>query len=448
MLITVTDGKNEKTCSFREGLTAGEIIAGMGFEFPMPCGGRGSCGKCICKINGKKARACSALIFSDSIIEIPPAEFEVLNAEGIVPGAEGVVIDIGTTTVAAARFENGCPVKTAGIKNPQCTFGADVISRIGAKDTRPLTECIQSLTAQLSQSLGSPAVITGNTAMLALFCGMDISGMGTYPFNMPSRFGFDFNGAYLPPCVGPFAGADALCSLLWSGAPGKNETAVVIDLGTNCEICLKHDGYYFTSAAAGPALEGAGISRGMAAARGAIFRADETGFQVIGGAPPKGICGSGLVDAIAMGLRSGQIDETGFAKESFEIPGSGIFITQQDIRAFQLCKGAISAALETLAEYVGLKIEDIDRIYLSGALGKNIRPASAIATGLLPELPIEKYAAIGNGALMGGAMLLLGQNRELAEEIAAEAKCLNPAADESFSRRYIAAMNFSVNGDK
>ncbi|MGN1098580.1 MAG: ASKHA domain-containing protein [Clostridia bacterium] len=443
MKITVTDGKISKTHNFREGLRASELIADMGFDFPMPCGGLGRCGKCMCKINGREAAACKTLVFSDSVIEIEDSSAAVLTADETVAGAEGTVIDIGTTTVAAAFFENGVPVKTIGVKNPQCGFGADVISRIGAKNTAPLTKAIRDLIGEIRRDFGGRTVITGNTAMLALLCGEDVSGMGVYPFKMPSKFDLEYDGAYLPPCLSAFVGADALCSLLRSGAAGKAETAMVMDLGTNGEICLKHgDKIYFTSAAAGPALEGANISRGMAAGEGAIYRADGNGYEVMGGTKARGICGSGLVDVIALMLRSGAMDSYGTIEKDYEIYDSGIFITQEDVRAYQLCKAAISAAAKTLAKKCGLSFDDVDRIYLSGALGKNIDIKNAVITGLLPKTAAEKFVPIGNGSLLGGAMLLIEENRERLRRLADGCEAVNLAADVDFMESYIAEMNF------
>ncbi len=444
MKITVTDGDRTKEHEFREGTPASEAIAALGFDFPMPCGGKGRCGKCGCLINGKQALACRTQLFSDCVIEIPKIEQAVLTAEKNVPGAEGTVVDIGTTTIAAALFKGGVPVRKLGMRNPQCAYGADIISRLSAANPAALTDVVRKTVDEIRLELGGgAAVITGNSAMLSIYAGLNVSEMGVYPFNMPSHFDCELDGAYLPPCPGAFVGADALCSLLWSKAAGKAETSVVIDLGTNGEIALVCGGrILLTSAAAGPAMEGGSISRGMAAADGAIYRVDGRGFGVIGGGKPRGICGSGLVDAIALMLDLGALDGFGTLDADFEIHDSGIFITQQDVRAFQLCKAAISAAVKLLTEKAGISASDVDRFYLSGALGENISVANAAKTGLLPRLPAERFTAVGNGALLGGAMLLNPENRIKLREIAARAELINPAAEAAFMEKYIAEMNF------
>ena len=444
MIITVTDGQKERKAVFREGTRASEIIAALGFDFSQPCGGIGRCGKCLCRIDGKTLHACKTPLFKDSLIEIPQSETQVLTAEKTVAGTNGVVIDIGTTTLAAALFKDGLPVKTLGRRNPQCSHGADVISRIASPDKIALTLAINDAVKEIRQNLGKNenTVITGNTAMLALLCGLDVSEMGVHPFKMPSSFDLEYEGAYLPPCADAFVGADALCSMLYTGAKG---TALMLDLGTNGEIGLLHEGkYYFTSTAAGPALEGANISRGMAAESGAIFRVNANSYKVIGNAAPIGICGSGLVDAMALMLDSGVMNTYGSLNNNFEIHDSGVFITQDDVRAFQLCKAAIAAGAKTLLKKCGLTVDDIDNIYLSGALGQNIDLRNAIRTGLLPGAPIEKFTAIGNGALMGGAMLLNEANRSKIRAMAKGCHCLNLGTDAGFMESYIEEMNFCI----
>ena len=442
MVITVTDGQKERKAVFREGTRASEVIAALDFDFALPCGGMGRCGKCICKVDGKNLHACKTPLFKDSFIEIPPNKTTVLTAEKKVEGANGAVIDIGTTTLAAALFRDGAPVKTLGRRNPQCAYGADVISRIAAPDKSALTLAINDAVKEIRQKLGESenTVITGNTAMLSLLCGLDVSEMGVHPFKMPSAFDLEYEGTYLPPCANAFVGADALCSMLYTGANG---TALMLDLGTNGEIGLLHKGkYYFTSTAAGPALEGANISRGMAADSGAIFRVNTNNYKMIGDASPIGICGSGLVDAIALMLDGGAMDTYGTLNRDFEIHNSGVFITQDDVRAFQLCKAAIAAGAKTLLKKQGLTIDNIDKIYLSGALGQNIDLRNAIRTGLLPSAPIQKFTAIGNGALLGGAMLLDEANRNKIRAMTANCQCLNLGTDVDFVESYIAEMNF------
>lgn len=445
MKITVTDGVHEKSHQFREGIRASEVISELGFSFPMPCGGMGRCGKCRCKIDGKSTLACKTPLFRDAVIEVPLLTPEVAGADDCVTGADGIAIDIGTTTVAAARFEAGRPIATIGRQNPQCAYGADVISRIGAKNTAPITSAVRSLVSEIRSELGPelPTVITGNTAMLALYAGMDVSGMGVWPFEPPSLFDTELDGAYIPPCASAFVGADALCSLLYSGAVGSDGPALVADLGTNGELLLLSGGRILAaSCAAGPALEGVGVSCGMAAGDGAVYRVSENGCAVIGGQSPLGICGSGLIDAMALMLRSGAVDGTGLLPKNFELPGTGLYLTQADVRAYQLCKAAIAAGAEALLGRAGLRPQDLSRVYLSGALGKNVNVENACATGLLPRLPADRFAAIGNGALLGAAMLLNAANRDKLRSLARSCEAVNLANDPAFNELYIENMNF------
>lgn len=446
MKIKVTDGKKAREYNFREGTLASEAIAALGFDFPMPCGGKGRCGKCLCMVNGRIVFACKTPLFADSTIEIPSIEPRVLTAEGAAGDVNGIVIDIGTTTVAAAMFRDGKPVKLIGRKNPQCSYGADVLSRIGADDPALLTAFIRVLVNGIRYIWGrnEPTVIVGNTAMLALYAGLPVRDMGVYPFEMPSRFDLEIDGAYLPPCASAFVGADALCSLLWSGAVESGKTAVMADLGTNGEIALVKNGkIYFTSAAAGPALEGDNISRGMAASDGAICHVGENGFETVNGKTAVGICGSGLIDAVALMLKTGAIDEYGTLSRDWEIHSSGVFITQEDIRAYQLCKAAISAAVKTLLTREKTELSDVEDFFLSGALGDSISVKNAIYTGLLPQIQTERFHAIGNGALMGGALLLAEENRKKLRRYAAECETVNLASDPEFTELYINEMNFN-----
>lgn len=446
MQIKITQGDTTREYSFREGTSASEAISALSFQFPMPCGGKGRCGKCKCTINGREVLACKTLLFTDSEIELPQTTETVLTADRQVEGAEGIVIDIGTTTVAAALFENGVPVQTMGVRNPQCSFGADVISRIGVADSAPLTKAISELVEEIRFRFGKekPAVIVGNTAMLTLLSGLDPKSLGVHPFTAPSLFDCTFDGAYIPPCAGAFIGADALCSLLRSGGADKNETSLMLDLGTNGEIALIHKGKIaFTSAAAGPALEGGSIKYGMTAAEGAICHIDANSFTTINNSAPKGICGSGLIDAVALMLKSGVLPRDGYIEKDCEIHNSKIYITQEDIRSFQLCKGAISAAVKLLLEKHGLSENDLDKIYLSGALGESITVENAILTGLLPNITADKFVSLGNGALLGGAMALKEENRIKLRSIAEKAQVFNFATDEDFMKTFMDNINFN-----
>lgn len=447
MNIKVTDTKTTKEYNFKEGISAAEAISALGFDFPMPCGGKGTCGKCRCVINGSQELACKKLLFKDSVIEIPAQKETVLSASAQVDEAQGVVVDIGTTTLAAALFEKGNPVKTVGKRNPQCAFGADVISRIGAKNPAELTKAIRNATDKIRKELGEsrPTVIVGNTAMLSLFAGLDPREMGTYPFKAPSLFDIQEENVYFPPCASAFIGADALCSLLRSGATEKDETALVMDLGTNGEIALVHQGeVYFSSTAAGPAMEGVGIKYGMSAREGAIFHVDNSGFKTIGDKAPRGICASALVDSVALMLKSGYSDRYGYIEKPYEIHNSSIYITEEDMRNFQLCKGAVSAVVKLLLKRCGAQMSQVKRVYLSGALGESITVENAVATGLLPPLPAESFVSIGNGALLGGAMALAQENRRKLRNIAKNAKLLNFGADEEFAQMFLNEMNFKV----
>ena len=237
-------------------------------------------------------------------------------------------------------------------------------------------------------------VLTGNTTMLYLLTGRNPEPLSHAPFVADCLFDMESRvlerNAYLPPCMNAFVGADISCAVLAAGQCDKDAVSLLVDIGTNGEIALWKDGtLYVASTAAGPAFEGAGISCGCASLRGAIDRVwlqdGQLRAHTIGEQRAVGICGSGLIDAVAMLLEKGEIDETGATESERLELRDGIALLPKDIRAVQLAKAAIAAGIETLMQSAGVGPEHIETLYIAGGFGSHLDVRSAAAIGLFPR---------------------------------------------------------------
>ncbi|MGM9625790.1 MAG: ASKHA domain-containing protein, partial [Eubacteriales bacterium] len=352
----------------------------------------------------------------------PTPESSVTEQTDSAP-ATGIALDIGTTTLAAALIDlqTGTIMQTVSCLNPQQSFGADVMSRIHSvmqnKDTlaamqQLLLDAVRDMIGQLSSSVPQtpPSVmsVAGNTTMLHLFCGISPVSMGTYPFTPVfteetvydgAVFGLPLKTVIVLPSASAFIGGDITAGICMSRLMEHASPAVLIDIGTNGEMVLYtgNNGsrrLYAASAAAGPAMEGAGISTGVGGIPGAVCSVSRIAgnrlvTRTIGSASPIGICGSGLIDLIACLLDMGVIDETGYMEDDTytyaEQDNASLSVTQEDIRAFQLAKGAIRAGLTALCDAADISVSSLDCIYIAGGLGYYMNIDSAIRVGLLPD---------------------------------------------------------------
>ena len=252
---------------------------------------------------------------------------------------------------------------------------------------------------------------------------------------------------YVAPCISAFVGADTVCALLATELCSK-DTAMLADIGTNGEIALWHNGKLTVcSTAAGPAFEGVGISMGMRGAAGAIDKVTLINGKlephVIGNVPPAGICGSGLIDAVACLLDNETIDETGYFEEESTLIKAPVSITRQDIRMLQLAKSAIKAGVMTLLHNQGLSEADISSLYIAGGFGNYLNKRNAARIGLLPKTLAARSLSAGNAALSGASMILLNSaSKTKAEAIAKVANVTELATDPFFSEEYVAGMLF------
>ncbi len=404
----------------------------------------------------------------------------------------GLAVDVGTTKLAAylCDLQHGTVLAKAGAMNPQTSFGEDVISRIsyantvsnGAKTLQNrLIESLNNLVKNLCAQAGTPghpvhpgqvveAVVVGNTAMHHLFAGLPVRQLGMAPY-VPAvnesieidadRLGLEIaKGAqvYLPPNIAGYVGADHVSMLLAIGARQTKKTSIALDIGTNTEISLAHRGHLVAcSCASGPAFEGAHIRFGMRAAPGAIERVrviqGEVRTQTIDNLAPIGICGSGILDAIACLHQMGIIDQRGsfvaghrsirqadHAKEfilvdkSLSGTGGDLSITRQDINEIQLAKGAIRTGIEVLLQAAGISAEMIEEFIIAGAFGSYINVPSAIQIGMFPSIPVERFKQVGNAAGSGAQQMLLSlKQRILAEDLAWQVNYIELSTYPNFS---------------
>lgn len=476
----------------------------VGHQVSMPCGGKGRCGKCRVKATGCLSPltpeeqavlseadiqagirlACCTRVLGNAAVETEVSRqvSQICTEgtalwEGSAPMFEnlGAAVDIGTTTLAAQLYSRAGLIATAAGPNPQASFGADVITRVGsamAGNGEALAACVREAVAALLETMcrqaGRPTgdidalVITGNTAMLHLLTGEDPSPLAAAPFQARELFGTSIPAAslnlpcapgaaaYLPRCMSAFVGADITTALLASGICNTEGPALLVDIGTNGEMALWRSGKLTCcSTAAGPAFEGANLSQGMQGAPGAIDHASvEQGqlrLHTISDAPARGICGSGVADVLACLLELDILDETGLlddGEDSYPLTDT-VSITQGDVRQVQLAKSAIRAGLETLLHQAGLSGEDLSRLAIAGGFGSYLSLPSAARIGLLPEELVEKSQVLGNAALAGAAMIL--GNRRYKEEstaLANQAQTIDLASNPVFMDNYVEYMMF------
>ena len=407
----------------------------------------------------------------------------------------GIACDIGTTTVVCHLLElkQGRRLATAGEANRQQAFGADVISRIRASEEGHLEELANLIRGQLSDmicdvckqaGIGPDQIramtVAANTTMCHLLTGLDPSGIGRAPFVPKSYFGTEvpskvlnlpFDGpVYIAPAVSGYVGGDITSDLVAVEIQRKQKPVLLIDVGTNGEMVLGcGDKLLCCSTAAGPAFEGAQIRFGMTAKTGAIhaveYRDGRVVCSVLGGGEAVGICGSGLIDAIAVMLDLGALDETGRIldpEEDDDIPEAAqpwlfldenedpafrltdqVWVTQSDVRKVQLGKGAIAAGEQVLINTYGVGYDEIGALYLAGGFGSYIRPASAARIGMIPQELLPVTAAAGNTAAEGACMALLSrQVRAKLSQLHHQMQYIELSGKEEFNQAYMEAMLF------
>jgi uncharacterized 2Fe-2S/4Fe-4S cluster protein (DUF4445 family) len=496
------DGKVLSRTQGEIGQSLLEVVSKAGHFLDAPCGGNGRCGKCLVRLSpdGEEVKSCRTYVQGDTDIYLP----SVMNMKIAETGAGaahssenangpfGVAIDIGTTTVVAhlTDLPTKARIATASGVNAQRTYGADVISRIqycAENGHETLTKLIRGQIAQLiNQTLKKAGKkpedikyvsVAGNTVMEHLFANLSPVTIGVAPFKCLSLFGSELTDVsdlpvakdakiYMAPAVASYVGGDITAGMLASDLDNIEGTCVYLDIGTNGEIAMKvGDKYYCCATAAGPAFEGAEISKGMAAITGAVNHAQwvdgKLVLHTVGDAAPVGLCGSGLLDVLSIMLDTGVVDETGrlLGKDELDEPiasyagqkdGKNVFwvskendvyMNSDDVRKLQLAKSAISAGIRTLMHHAG--VEKADWFLLAGGFGSYMDKSSGARIGMFPAEFVPVTRTMGNTAGEGAALTLCSeQARKTVEDICARCEYIELSESKYFNEVYIDEMMF------
>jgi len=406
----------------------------------------------------------------DQVLDIEPGDTSKENF--------GIAIDAGTTTLVVELVDlvTGKTLDTLTARNDQIQYGSDVMSRIGfaIKDSRNLAELKKSILNALNGMIGQildkkeidkanvyEIVIAGNPPMNHFLLGLPVESLARAPYLsvfscLPEltsdELGFRINErgkVYVSPNIKSFVGGDISAGLAAVDLANKKGNFLFIDLGTNGEIVLKkQDTFMATSTAAGPAFEGMNISCGMLALPGAIHRVedrDQIVIHTLGEKPALGICGTGLIDLIAIFLERGMVSVRGRIKNKskrIRITGN-LTITQKDIREIQLAIAAIKSGIRMILMKNNLKLDQLDGIFIAGAFGNYLNIRNSIRIGLLPPLDDEKIHFVGNSSLAGAKAFLLSRPaREKIESLVKTIRFFSLAADPMFQDYFIEALEF------
>ncbi|MCK4581220.1 MAG: DUF4445 domain-containing protein [Dehalococcoidia bacterium] len=429
-------------------------------------------------------------------------EQEVI-ALGLWPSRQlGMAVDLGTTKIAGylVDLSNGRTLAAEGTMNPQISYGEDIISRVsritsstaeGTQMRKLVVEALDRLAADLCAKADAQtqeiveAVVVGNTAMHHILLGLPVAQLALAPFVPAVRGALDIKardvgvhiapGAYVHflPNIAGFVGADHVAMILATEVARAEGLSLALDIGTNTEVCLAGDGKMTSvSCASGPAFEGGHIKHGMRAASGAIERFrlvdNDVHYLTIDGAPPVGICGSGIVDVLAQLCLDAVLDETGrmthnhprvrtheeqwefvIASEEERDGHPAITITQKDVRELQLAKAAIQTGIQVLLEAAGRFQEEIEQVTIAGAFGSYIDVSSAIAIGMLPSLPLSRFRQVGNAAGTGARLALIScSKRAESQAVARDAGYIELATVANFMQIFTEALNIGQHTHK
>ena len=450
---------------------------------------------------GRTLRRCdfkvTAVICDDVLIDVEPGDTSEQR--------HAIAFDLGTTTVVATLLDlgTGQPVAVRSMLNRQQPFGADVISRVSATMMDPdaletlqarAHETMNELTAEVCEEAGiAPAkvyeiAVCGNVTMMQLALGIDPEPLAVAPFiiasrRLPPATAQDFGVRVHPrapavvfPSLGAYVGGDIVAGMLATGLTRDRRLRLFIDVGTNSEIALgSNERVVATAAPAGPAFEAAQIRCGMRAAEGAIegvaIDGDDLTLEVIGDADPVGMCGSGLVDAVAQLVSAGLIDNSGRfvpdeqAAEDHPVlsrrlvkvgeervfvlawrgedPANSIYLSQRDVRELQFAKASIATGWQILLTELGVEPGDVTQVLLAGSFGSYLSPASAVKIGLVPRLALPRIVSAGNVAGEGAKMAALSmRERAAADAILEEVEYVELSGRADFNDMFIDQLAF------
>ncbi len=492
-----------------------DALSEMGVLLKTPCGGKGFCGKCGIRVKGDLSErssaeekffpgdagfrlACQTVLSSDTDVfsdSVKRGSARKILIPGTITEA-ALAVDIGTTTIQVALVDipGGRSFLLDSFLNPQRRFGHDIIARISASaDTEKYTRLVSTLrisimktaaTALSAAGIRNEAIryicFSGNTTMLYFLFGLDVQPLGVFPYHAAhldfERFdaaGIEFSGfpaadIYALPAASSYLGGDLIGGLALTHGMGFRENIFFIDLGTNGEIFLRNGGatIYATSCAMGPALEGMNISSGMTADDGAIAHVDSKGrkvlLDVLGGVTPQGICGTGLVDAVALMLREKILKPDGaFNSDSpaaRELFPEGVIVrnrtktvmftrdipfSQKDIRNIQLAKGASLSASNILLREGGCGAGEIKHVFIAGAFGENLNLENFRMLRFIPDFPNAGYHFLGNSSLAAAERACRDPEfLPLARSLRNEVRVIELSAHPEFNDEFVQCLNF------
>lgn len=531
-LLTVIRNGEETSKKFPVGSNLLNCLYKMGFyEVANTCGGRGTCRRCIVNTdNFGDVISCQTRIDENITVHLAEkvvslerddtlkiqsdflhnvAEVEQ-NLARITPDTNlGIAIDIGTTTIVMAlvNADTGDWLGEEKARNKQNGYGADVISRIDFSNKNGVEVLSEVMRSQLNSMIDnlmsnfklkkqqiSVCSIAGNTVMEHFLASLSPKTIGVAPFNPLSYFGNIIRSEdiqlnldpetkiYIFPAIAGYVGGDITAGIISSGMYKSDKLNCLLDIGTNGEMVLGSSSNMVSCAtAAGPAFEGAEIEQGMLGIPGAVdmvsyhSKSDRPiRFTTIEDKTPQGFCGSGLLDMLAVGVRSGLIQDSGLISDRDEVAENlkqylaevneqkiilidkenQIYLTQKDIRKLQTAKGAIAAGLKTLLESENVNNREIDSFYLAGGFGSAINVKSLADIGMIPEAFVNKTKVLGNASLTGATMVLTSmiqkapkqdskQQLNYLENIRDICKYIELSTDENFTDNYIDSMFFT-----
>ncbi len=409
----------------------------------------------------------------------------------------GIAVDVGTTTIAAKAFnlQNGKELFSYGEQNLQIKFGSDVISRInfslqkndgagGSELYKCLKNQLEKIISYLMKNVSSfylsnrisyssklpklkKIVIAGNTCMESFACGFEVKSLAQFPFKIPSDFGFEknaqdfFEGEYIlretkiffAPVISSFVGGDTVCAILSSFDFDLPNVQFLLDVGTNCEMAVfdkKSASLICTSSSAGPAFEGQGIEKGSSAIDGAIFKVfydkenQKFNCLTVGQKAPSSICGTGLISAIDVFLENNLIDKNGtiLSGQNKIFLTEKIYLSQNDIRNFQLAKSAVKSGLNFLSKNFSDADLESSVLYLAGGFGTQIDEVAAINTKMFPDFFKGKIVHLGNAALSGASLLFDEKYYLQSQKIIENSKSINLALEDDFQNEFIKNIDF------
>ena len=449
-----------------EGTSILQALQARGEYILAPCGGNGTCGKCRVRfvqdppapsqadlkvltkaeIADGVRLACRTAAVQGAVIEIEAGDekqmdvasgFTLDGASGRVPvqrdivdgekdteegGTIAAAVDIGTTTIAMSAVDigSGRILGTSTGINHQRSWGADVISRMeasnqgkGALLQKSIRADLDLLREELGLAQDARMVISGNSTMEHLLQGLSCETLGVAPYTPVDISLHEYENMTILPGISTFVGADIVSGIVACGIDQSEEICILVDLGTNGEMAIGNRNRIISaSTAAGPAFEGGNISCGVAGIPGAVSSVEITDgrarVETIGGLPPVGLCGTGVLETVFELLKEELVDETGLLDDEYFDDGfpvaEGIVFTNKDVREVQLAKSAVRAGLEVLLEEYGADYDQIGKLYIAGGFGQKINLEKAVGIGLLPEELLDRMVPVGNSSLAGAVM--------------------------------------------